>query len=154
MSNIFTKLIDSFKKASDLVAVNSSVTKESSYDLTNILFAMCLSGSYPQDSILATLDNLIYKDQVNHDFYVVSSSEIAVTNFGGLQNTMVSGKFDKNYKLLSARCNSLEKDVIFKNKILFGIDLNFEIRNYFNNYYFCDLAVDDWWKGLRNIGKK
>lgn len=154
MSNIFAKLQDSFKKASDLFVSITDKNGDTNCDLTNVLFAICLNGSYPQDSVLATLDNLVYKDQVNHDFYVTSSNESIITKFGGLQNTLLTGKFDKNYKQLAIRCGALEKQIIFKNKILFGIGLNFEIKNYFKNYYFCDLASENWWRDLRNVGKK
>lgn len=149
MANIFSSFADDFKPAFDLL---SDCGDEESQDRdVNVLLACNMNGFFPQDSIAAVVENLSFKDKTNHVFYIVSCKDCVAVNFGGIQNCMITTRFEKNHIVLSTRCQEVEKAIIFKSKILFGISMSMEEKKHFKNYYFCDLGVNFWWKGLRDV---
>jgi hypothetical protein len=152
MNNIFSSFADTFKPASELVFSENEHLQED--ETVNVLLACMLNGFFPHDSILAVIDNLTFKDKLNHQFFVASSHEVVCVTFGALQNTMTTTRFQKDPVTLRKKCSELEKSIDISHKILFGLDVMQEPKSLFKGYHICDLSDNHWWSDLQNVGPR
>lgn len=150
MNNILSEFADSFKPATELVFTAEDYEVEN----VNVMLACNLNGGFPEDSILAVLDNLSFKDKLNHEFFIVSYDIVQCVNFGAIQNIMVTTRFRKDSVLLRKKCADAEKLCRFHHKILFGLGLTTSEKNLFKEFHICDLTENLWWKDLQNVGEK